>query len=71
MRRVINFLTFCTVSIIMIALTLMVGFIPLALSSFFGYSEIEMVARLLGCVLVIPMLRLTFKAIDYTFDKTH
>lgn len=71
MRRVINFLTFFVVSIIMIALTLIVGLIPLALISFFGYTELEMVARLLGCILVIPMLRLTFKAIDYTFDKTH
>lgn len=69
--KVIDYLTTILVSIIMITLTLAVGLMPLFAVAYFNLPEWEFAARLFGCLIAIPMLRLTFNVIDKLPFYTH
>lgn len=68
MRTFVNNLIYFIVGITMLVLMLAVGFIPLVIISYYGFHELEFFARIIGCIICIPMLRLVFYAIDKTYD---
>lgn len=56
------------VAVFMIVLTIFVGFIPLMVVYANEMPELDMFARIIGCFIAIPMLRLTLSAIDWVSD---
>lgn len=56
------------VAVFMIVLTLFVGFIPLMVVYINNIPELDFFARIVGCLIAIPMLRLTLSAIDWVSD---
>lgn len=56
------------VGVFMIMLTLLVGFIPLIVVHINDLPELDFFARIIGCLIAIPMLRLTLSTIDWVSD---
>ena len=68
MIKFLKGLTYLVVCIIMITLTVIAGFSPNALIQILNYPELDMASRIVGCIIAIPMLRLTFLVLDKTFN---
>lgn len=52
----------------MVFLTLLVGFIPLFIVGIYDLPDWDFLARIVGCLIAIPMLRLTLFVIDWVAD---
>lgn len=68
MQTLIKFLIYSFTWVIMLALVIGAGIIPLVAVAYFDYPDLEPLARILGCIISIPMLRLSFFIFDITFD---
>lgn len=54
--------------VFMMCVTLFVGFMPLIIVYVCEISEFDIFARIIGCLITIPMLRLTLTSINWVSD---
>jgi len=68
MQTFVNNLIYFIVGITMLVLMLAVGLIPMLVVAYYNLPEFEFLARIMGCIISIPMLRLSFTVCDKTFN---
>lgn len=66
--RMIEAITTLLTAVFMVCIMLFVCFIPLMVVYANDLPELDMFARIMGCLIAIPMLRLTLNAIDWVSD---
>lgn len=66
--RMIEAIATLLTAVFMVCIMLFVCFIPLMVVYASGLPELDMFARIIGCLISIPMLRLTLDVIDWISD---
>lgn len=68
MTRIFEVIVVLLTAVVMIILTVIVGLVPMAITQLNGLADLDFLARIIGCLIAIPMLKLTFTAIDWVSD---
>lgn len=66
--KIVELFAALIIAVFMTIITLFVCFIPMMVVHLAGLPDYEFLARLMGCVIAIPMVILSLRAIDWITD---